>query len=218
MKKIILTSILLFGVIVTNAQWINSISVFPANPTTSDQIKVLVNINFSSGSCDAHTQSHSNSGNTIYATALHCLGPLTFICNHTDTFTIGTLAQGNYNFIFNVNEGFGPSPCSPGIVPGPTDTFNFFVSNPTLVNQIKKDQLTVNYNSLTKIIAINTLENNANTQVQFLSIEGKQLAQYSFYINSFSIDASELKAGMYLIRMVNSEGVHTKKILIPASF
>jgi Secretion system C-terminal sorting domain len=218
MKKIILIFILLFGVIVTNAQWINSISVYPSNPTSSDQIKVLVNINFSSGSCDAHTQSHSNSGNTIYATALHCLGPLTFICNHTDTFTIGQLATGNYSFIFNVNEGFGPSPCSPGIVPGPTDTFNFFVSNPTFVKQLKKDQLTVNYNSLSKIISIKSVKNEDNTQIELLSIEGKHLALYSFHNNSFSIDASELKAGMYFIRITNSEGILTKKILIPASF
>lgn len=218
MKKTLLTLLLLFGAIITNAQWINSISVLPANPSSADQLKILVNINFSSGSCDSHSQSHSNVVNTIYATALHCLGALTVICNHTDTFAIGQLATGNYSFIFNVNEGFGPSPCSPGIVPGPTDTFNFFVSNLTQVSEIKKDAPTVGYNALSKTITIKTLPNEAKQEIQLLSIDGKQLATYNFFTRTYSIDASELKAGLYLIRISSSEGIFTKKILIPNSF
>ena len=108
-------------------QTINSLNIFPQNPSEKDSIYITVNSTFSSSSCDTSSNYLSLNNNTISASSIHCLGMASALCDATDTFLIGGLTAGSYTFIINVNQGFLPS-CTPGIVPGPTDTLNFNVS------------------------------------------------------------------------------------------
>ncbi|MEO8148026.1 MAG: hypothetical protein ABI723_10335 [Bacteroidia bacterium] len=100
-----LTLIIMFSISFNNlnAQWINSLTISPSNPKTTDTIYVYADCSFSSGSCDEHSQFFNVSGNNIYSGATHCIGGFTFICGATDSFSINPLPAGNYNFIFNVN-------------------------------------------------------------------------------------------------------------------
>lgn len=132
MKKILLFLFVL-GYAGAQAQWIDSIYVSPANPIDLDSIYIYADCSFTAGSCDQHTQSHSINGSNISATALHCVGMLTFICPYTDTFSLGTLPAGVYIFTFHLDEGLLPSPCTPGFNPGPTTAFTFSVSTATSV-------------------------------------------------------------------------------------
>src|SRR5688572_14679142 len=137
MKKYLLFVFLLAG-LQLHAQSIISIYSVPANPTTADDIYILVDVQFNSGGCNVWQQSHSfSSAFNIDAYAMHCLGPLAVICNYTDTFHLGLLAAGNYTFSFHLDNGFGGPPCTPGIVPGPTDSYNFTVSLPTSQEEIE---------------------------------------------------------------------------------
>lgn len=68
-----------------------NITVDPANPTTADYVKVYVELAFNSGGCDLDFSGHSTNGNTTTASAMHCVGMLTVICNITDTFNLGYL-------------------------------------------------------------------------------------------------------------------------------
>ncbi|MFI5219735.1 MAG: T9SS type A sorting domain-containing protein [Bacteroidia bacterium] len=122
-----------------NSQWINSISYSLVNPTAADTIYFYADLSFSSGNCDQHTQTLFVQNNSVYAGALHCLGMLTFICNYTDTFKVNPLPAGNYSFIFHVDAGALPSPCTPGIAPGPTDSISFTVNAATAIQQVKHD-------------------------------------------------------------------------------
>lgn len=126
MKKMILFFLLAVSMN-AKAQWINSLSIFPANPSPSDSVFLIADCNFPSGSCDLHTQGASVMGNNISAWALHCVGMLAYICNHIDTIPLGTLAAGTYVASFQLDHGAGPVPCTPGIVPGPSSTLTFTV-------------------------------------------------------------------------------------------
>jgi hypothetical protein len=111
-----------------DAQWINGITYLPPNPTANDSVVFYVSLSFPSGSCDEHTQFHTINGQNVDAYALHCLGMLTVICPYTDTFAVGKLPAGSYWFRFHVDIGGLPSPCTPGINPGPADSIPFLVS------------------------------------------------------------------------------------------
>ena len=130
MKKLITVVILclLLPCTKVKSQWITSINVYPAFPSTVDTIFVYASCEFPSGSCDQHIQGLSTSANTIYAYATHCLGMLTFICDWVDTFRINPLPPGTYQFDFQLNAGALPFPCTPGINPGPADSISFIVS------------------------------------------------------------------------------------------
>lgn len=107
---------------------INSYTVFPANPTTNDTVYVYVDSWFSSGGCPLDNLYHGLSGTTITATAHHCIGLLTVICNATDTFKIDPLPAGTYDFNMTLTSGSGPMPCTPGIAPDDMGTTSFTVS------------------------------------------------------------------------------------------
>ncbi len=127
MKKVIF-SILLTGYTgMSSAQWINSIQYQPSNPATNDTITFYVDLSFPSGTCDQHSQGFYINGNKIEAFALHCLGMLTYICHHTDTFKINPLPAGAYSFHFQLDAGMLPFPCTPGIFPGPSDSIALVV-------------------------------------------------------------------------------------------
>ena len=111
------------------AQFINSLEVLPANPTTEDTLTLLAHCTFSSMGCAVYTQYINVVGNDIYTQALHCVGMATAMCYYTDTFIVDPLAAGTYRFIFQVDAGFGGPPCTPGIAPGPSDTLVFVVDS-----------------------------------------------------------------------------------------
>jgi len=111
------------------AQFINSLEVLPANPTTEDTLTLLAHCTFSSMGCAVYTQYINVVGNDIYTQALHCVGMATAMCDYTDTFIVDPVAAGTYRFIFQVDAGFGGPPCTPGIAPGPSDTLVFVVDS-----------------------------------------------------------------------------------------
>lgn len=127
MKKIVLLLLLIVS-FQAHAQWINSLSVYPSNPTVNDPVYLIANVSFPYGSCDQHTQGISQNNNTFSAWAIHCVGLLTVICGHTDTFALGTLSAGTYQASFHVDYSQAPFPCTAGITPGSNDSISFNVS------------------------------------------------------------------------------------------
>ena len=113
-------------------------------------------------------------GLTVSASALHCIGMLTVICNYTDTFSIGPQAAGNYNFDMTLSSGAGMSPCSPGIVPDDTKSYSFSVSPVTdLVSVKNQETLKVFPNPATAYIHFET----DNNSIGMIQLEGH--IQYS---------------------------------------
>lgn len=210
-KLLCVMSLLLISSLSVNAQYILSLSVSPANPTTNDTITIYAECAYPSASCDEHTQIHYINGTTILASTIHCVGPMTVICYDTDTFSIGSLPAGTYNFILQVDAGFGPSPCTPGIVAGPSDTLTFVVDLAIGIEDSPSDDLSIIYpNPAKDFIEISFTESEALIEIS--SITG-QLIQSSVQKNNGNggqkYDVSELASGTYFISI---KTVHTTSV------
>lgn len=207
MKKNLLFLFLLIGT-QTQAQQILNIYSVPANPTTADSVYILVDCQFTSGGCAPYIQNHYFITSTdIGASALHCLGPLAFICNYTDTFSLGMLAAGNYTFTFQLDEGHGGPPCTPGIVPGPNDSYNFTVSVPTSVEEIQENTFVIYPNPSATQIEIQ----NPKSEIQNIEIYdavGEKLFSQQPATGSqerFVINVSDYPVGIYFVQITSGD-------------
>ncbi|MEI6575441.1 MAG: hypothetical protein WCO63_04610 [Bacteroidota bacterium] len=94
----LLTSVFVFIHVLLFSQAINTVSVFPSNPTPEDSVKVIANVWLPSGSCwlDNHYALYSQD-TLIDVFGTFNSGMLTVICGTSDTFALGRLDAGNYH-------------------------------------------------------------------------------------------------------------------------
>ena len=215
--------LLLFIVLLTisfgsKAQWISSLSVTPAHPTDADTIYLLANCSFGSGTCNPFNPYHTVADSNIYAGAIHCLGMLTYICGYTDTFKVNPLPAGTYHFIYQLNSGEGPSPCTPGIVPGPSDTLSFTVSRSTGVPErfMANNELTIYPNPSEGRINFSlykqpTLSNKIHAEV--FSVTGEKQNEYFLSEKNTTVEMN-LLAGVYLCKLSNAGSIEYKRLVI----
>lgn len=216
-KLALLTAILIADFNIISAQTILNITKMPASPTTNDTITFIADCRFSSGNCDPYIMNLSYGGNNVYASALHCLGVLSFICSYADTFKIPPLAAGSYNFIFHLEAGYGFS-CTPGIVAGPTDTLPFVVSSTTGVieNVVQSPYflLTPNPSDGTINIQIAGLfDNDISTELEFFNLSGEKVASCLITQRENRIKTN-LCSGVYLCRFKNNPSSVQKLVII----
>ena len=187
-----------------HAQWINSLSVNPASPTTNDSVYVYADCSFTAGSCDQHTQGHFINVNNISAWALHCVGMLTFICPYTDTFALGTLPAGTYMFTFQLDEGHGTLPCTPGIVPGPSSTFSFTVSTATSTQVQKSSDGMISFfpNPVDDKMIFKT-KSLFFESVRIFNVEGKKIIEQFLKSSESQIYSGDLTPGIYFLEYGN---------------
>lgn len=173
---------------------ISSISVVPANPTVTDDIEIHVGLQFSSSDCQPDNQSHSVNGTTISASALHCVGMLTAICNTTDVFEIGQLPAGNYTFDFTLSSGFGGSGCSPGFVPDDNDQLQFSVSGTVGIDEVSFDESIAYPNPTTGMLFLKTP---IVDRGQLTTLSGKTVLELN--VGTKEIDLSTVPLGVYIL-------------------
>jgi len=216
-KQVLLIALLLtFSAQFVSSQWINSITYSPANPTPADTIRFFVDLSFSSGSCDEHTKMHQLNGNIVEAYALHCLGMLTVICNYTDTFVVEPLPAGAYRFRFHVDVGGLPSPCTPGINPGPTDSTSFTVTPVTAVPHLNFFDNTIRLFPVPASEFIRFSNSSGNGVIlRLFSVTGKLIIERKFNSVEDEIDISQLGEGMYFARIISdTHKIETRRIII----
>jgi hypothetical protein len=192
----------------SQGQYIQSLTVFPANPTTADTITVIADCAFPAGSCDESTQTLFVAGNQVFASALHCIGLLTVICYDTDTFKIDPLAAGTYTFHFQLDAGGLPSPCTPGIVPGPGDSIAFVVS-PAVgsAEMITQDAISVFPNPARNQIGFSGFEDgDFPAKVALYSIDGKRELEETLNDKEALVEITSLPDGHYQISVTCSNG------------
>lgn len=190
------------SLISVNAQTIHSITYTPVNPTTHDTIYFYSNCSFNSGDCNPYQTNLSMIGDSVLASALHCLGPLTFICYYTDTFKVNPLPAGNYHFIFQVDEGLGGPPCTPGIVPGPVDSINFVVNAATSVADLESEMH--NFSIYPKpvensfhLLVHSKINSTANFNFTIYSAIGQKINTRKLTDTNTDISVSSLARGIY---------------------
>ncbi|MFM1876454.1 MAG: hypothetical protein RL266_2191 [Bacteroidota bacterium] len=175
---------------------IQGISVHPSNPTVSDDIEIYVQLQFTSGSCEADDQGFGLNGATISAYAHHCVGMLTVICETADTFELGQLPAGNYTFDMSLSSGFGGPGCSPGIVVDDTEQFQFTVSpsvgihEPTTADGFFYPNPVVDVMNFPSPLAQSaTISNVAGQVVKLLSFGTQQ------------VEMTDLNSGIYILHL-----------------
>jgi len=114
---------------------IQSLSILPTNPTSSDSITIYGDLSFLSTGCDQQSIGAFVFGNTVQVASHHCVGIAAAICYTTDSIKIAPLADGTYYLVFELVSGGAPIPCSPGIIADDVDTLLFTVGNPNALNQ-----------------------------------------------------------------------------------
>lgn len=181
---------------------ITSMTVSPTNPNENDDISIYVNVQLPNSGCEVQTQGHSLQGNTIGASALHCMGLLTAICNTTDTFQIGQLPPDNYTFDFTLSSGFGSPNCSPGIVPDDNDQLQFTVSTAVGIQNEKMEKLTVFPNPTSDFLSVD----HRNSPCRIISMNGEQVGD-QMITNDGRIDIRNLPSGLYVLEVKLKETI-----------
>jgi hypothetical protein len=207
MKKILL----LFSLLLASqlyAQNIIGFHTLPANPTTTDDIYVLVDCRFNSSGCSYHSGGQSFfTPDSIGAWSLHCLGAMAAICDYTDTFHLGMLAAGNYSFSFQLDEGFGGPPCTPGFAPGPDSSFVFTVSLTTSETEIEKEGVSIYPNPAINELRIENAESRI-VRAGIYNLLGEEIFSQQIAANGqqpIIIDISALTPGMYVAELKAKE-------------
>ena len=183
----------------SHAQFINSLSIYPTNPTSNDSIYLIGSCYFQSGTCNQKTLNYSIINETIDCDALHCIGMLTYICYDTDTFSVGKLPAGNYTYRYFVNAGFGNNPCTPGIVPGPSDSLNFTVTTASGISTPSMQEIAIGPNPCTDFIDV-TFFNNEEKHLSIIDLTGKICHQEIKTGNRIHIATQDFSPGLYILR------------------
>lgn len=212
MKNFIISLIIFLSLAnMANAQSITSFNITPANPTSTDTIRIIIECTFPNGSCEGSVTGTIQTGNTIYADAMHCMGMLTVICTDFDTVIIPPQSVGQYTFIYSLSAGQG-IPCTPGIVPDDIDTLVFDVDNSTGIIGVDDKLFSVISNSENNSFRIHNLTATGGI-LKIFSSDGKLVLSQTFEAGESEISRA-VKAGIYIISAEISNRKYTSKVVV----
>lgn len=199
-------------------QVIDSISISPTNPTTEDTIWIYVSSTFTSGDCQGSSEI-SIIDNIINSSSTHCIGMLTVICHDVDTFKINPLPEGNFHFFHTLSSGFGPIPCTPGIVADDSDTLIFTVEKKLDINKNDIENITISPNPITQnsFLKINNNKINIEKIEIFDATLRKVYSNRIFESNllkSIELDLNQLNKGVYFIQLILKDNLKSKLIKV----
>lgn len=220
MNKTIYTLIigLLFSANVFAQGTIVGFTIDPPAPTTTDVVKVYVDLMFTSMGCAVDNQGHSTAGTNTTASALHCVGMLTAICNTIDTFNLGMLPAGLHTFSMTLSSGSGGPPCSPGIIPDDNDNTTFMVTTATGVADWQSSNTikifpNPTHNSAT--IQIDPTIKINNAELKIIDVMGRIVKTISsIQSNELTFDREKLSDGIYFYQLVQENEIISKGKLV----
>lgn len=206
---------LLLNVKSASGQFIQQLRIEPAQPVSTSSVSLIADVAFPSGDCFEKSVFFSQTGPNRYeVSSIHCLGLLTVVCYDSDTIDFGLLPPGNYRVIYHVDAGFGPLPCTPGIVPGPTDSIDFTVNTASGIEEMNNDPFVI-YPNPSGSSGDFSIQNNSSIQPEQLSIfgmDGRLLFQSRLKENQNQWKLSFLPDGIYQVIVKSHSGsIHRLK-------
>ena len=189
----------------------------PIYPDSDDTIYVYIDLAFPTTSCVLDNSSLQLSGNDITASSQYCLGIAMSICNTTDTIVIMPLpAAVNYYFNYFLSVGSLPLPCTPGVVPNDSLSFDFGVEASVGIDEksIFSYGLSPNPSRGTfEVYLPSFIENDFSYLIRNNQGEHVQSGIIESNVQKFDLN---LKSGMYYVILSSkSSGYHvTKKIAV----
>lgn len=196
------------------AQNIQNISFMPAFPGPLDSVKVIVDLVFTSGSCELQFENHSLSNDSIRINVFHCPGALTVICNTSDTINLGLLAPGTYSteVIVHTSSWSAPDPCS-DVNPTDSGDIQITVLPGSGINENSRLESFIYFDAGTKEIVLSGKQM-ADGQLLLVNSLG-QICLKKEIEASTRISISDLSEGVYLYQLKSkSEKVITGKLVL----
>lgn len=205
---LVMAFILSFGLQAQNA-WINSMSIIPSQPATNNQVFLVVNASFTSGSCEQAVQYTTLFGNLINIQAGHNLGPLAYICTSIDTIPIGQLAAGSYSVLYNLS------------VNGQTvtDSLSFTVIHPTGMHELNGQIITLYPNPASDYIKIMVNEEQIPNDITLIDQNGRLIPTNFLNLNQgvckeLFLDIKPIQNGIYYLLINTDINTTVKKLII----
>lgn len=115
MRTTLFSILFLWSALQINAQccpYINSVQVLPSNPSTTDTVRVVMNVTTPSQGSFLGAN-HSITGNQINLQACYYAGMLPALQTYIDTVVIGVLPSGTYSLNFTARQSIDHLVCSP---------------------------------------------------------------------------------------------------------
>lgn len=196
-----------------SGQYIQQLNLIPPQPVSSGPVSIIADLMFSSGDCrDKTVLLNQLSATEFSGYAIHCLGVLSVICYDSDTFNLGILPPGNYSFSLQLDAGYGVTPCTPGIVPGPIDSINFVVTASSGLDEKGEEQFVVYPNPSNDRFNF-TFYNEFTGKMSIYALDGKELISFKVADANSSIDVSGLAPGVYLAEFLSVTNKRSYKLI-----
>ena len=190
-------------------QFVDSIVVSPANPTTNDTVVIYCYVQYPQSTCKLSSSELVSAPEGYIGKAIHCQMVLLTLCPVIDTFYIGVVNAGDYKFHYW--PGFNPQCIVPMLpngnpIPYPSviDSTTFTVEQSSSVINPSNNfeiSLTPNPSSRRVSISLNHTSGFRNPVVRVFDLLGNQVLQQTGHtnINAYELDITELANGIYFI-------------------
>ncbi|MDF3029158.1 MAG: hypothetical protein K0S23_3465 [Fluviicola sp.] len=186
---------------------IDSLILIPENPNTGDEIKLICYSTFPTGGCDMQNSSVTIQGDQITVSMEHEPGMLTYICHNVDTISLGDLNPGDYELHANLI-------IQPMDEIVDSDSLFFSVDAQLRIDEHSDTgSLSVYPNPFDRELQIQT--DAVIEEVEISSVSGQKISVNKEHIPvDKTIDTSDLKNGIYLLKMTDNKGnKYTRRII-----
>lgn len=186
---------------------IDSVKIIPANPVAGDEVKVICYAVFPSGTCELGNHFVMQNGNQILLNLEYAPGPLTYICHHTDTLSLGNQNAGDYQLVVNlITQPMGHSV--------DLDTSYFTIGEALGLPSLFASDLSVYPNPFQQELRIQA--NISIAKAVISSVSGQHiltLDERALNMNQ-QVPVPGLKSGTYLLILTDESGnSYTKRII-----
>jgi hypothetical protein len=210
MRKLLTSLTLIFSCYLASAQnccpYINSVTVDPNNPQTTDHIYIYTSVTTPNQGTFIH-HSQTIDGDTIRLTACYWEGMATALWTYNDTYDIGLLPEGDYVILFTAQLSISDDNCI--VQDSQTSITEFSVGNVAGIDDQEAMNINIYPNPVTSIL---TIEANAEN-VRMLDIDGKVISVPVVKGTVTQVDLSKLSAGSYVAEIMLN-GVLTRKMIV----
>lgn len=194
-RLVLILSISIFLVNTAQSQTIIELIQNPPNATSLDNIIIVSENLFTSGPCWIDSSNITKNGYDIVCNSYFSVGMLAVMCTSFDTFQLGQLSDGNYQFHFNLYLSNDPQIKD-------STTIVFSVGSVGLSDNNTKYSASVFPNPTSGKIFVNTKDISGEGELVFsvYSLQGKELRRIVLNASKseFQVDLSELASGYYL--------------------
>lgn len=215
MKPLILISILLFSISLANLSWaqgINQISIYPSNPTGNDTVYLISDFSYY-GNCTYGLVSAAvlQNDSVIQIYPEYCGFGDSTLCHAIDTFSMGILAEGNYNIELEYHQG---TVCAGGFdaIIANFDTSLYIGALSVNTTDAFEDKICIYPNPTQDYLNIE-MDHTESTQIKLLTMAGKLVLQTEFE-SQIKLNTTSLAKASYLLVIEHEGRTVSHKIVI----